>query len=117
MPVQEITGGERSYFNQNVVIECSWHDNYSGDKKFSYPQIQFGGKQIADVGKYRQGDMVEVSFMLQGNRYQDRNTGEEKFFTIAKGYRIEPLNNRRKPYNEPPKDDAPFPVYEDDVAF
>ena len=70
------------------------------------------GKRVAELEKYATGDLANVSFVLQGRKYIDSTTQEERFFTSVIGIGIEMAQMGRKqqvPAAEPPiSENAPF---------
>lgn len=74
-------------FNKRVlVLNCS--RSYYGEDYENYPSFEFAGKHIDDPLAFKVGDIVTVSFVIQGNRYKKGNEPEKYFNTIA-GYKIE----------------------------
>ena len=74
-------------FNKRVlVLNCS--RSYYGEDYENFPSFEFTGKHIDDPLAFKVGDIVTVSFVIQGNRYKKGNEPEKFFNTIA-GYKIE----------------------------
>lgn len=74
-------------FNKRVlVLNCS--RSYYGEVYENYPSFEFTGKYIDDPLAFKVGDIVTVSFVIQGNRYKKGSEPEKYFNTIA-GYKIE----------------------------
>ena len=74
-------------FNKRVlVLNCS--RSYYGEDYENYPSFEFTGKHIDDPLAFKVGDIVTVSFVIQGNRYKKGSEPEKYFNTIA-GYKIE----------------------------
>ena len=58
-----------------------------------YPTIDFSRGHVADLNDLKEGDRVEVNFEVVGTKYNDKVTGEEKFFTALRGFGVEVLKN------------------------
>lgn len=74
-------------FNKRVlVLNCS--RSYYGEDYENYPSFEFTGKHIDDPLAFKVGDIVTVSFVIQGNRYK-KGSDPEKYFNTIAGYKIE----------------------------
>ena len=87
--VSEKTGN--TFHKREIVLDASRFDQYTGEKKYdNYPMLEFGGEeQCAQLDKFKEGELVTVSFDLNGTQYQDRQTNETKYFTRVRAYKIE----------------------------
>ena len=88
--------GNTSHMRE-IVLDASRFDQYTGEKKYdNYPGIVFwGDEQCARLDAFKEGELVTVSFDLNGTQYQDKQTGETKYFTRVKGYKIERAGDAR----------------------
>ena len=105
-------GGE-PFRKRSIVLDASRFDPYTGEKSGdNYVVVEFSGKRVAELEKYATGDLANVSFVLQGRKYIDSTTQEERFFTSVIGIGIEMAQMGRKqqvPATEPPiSGNAPF---------
>ena len=105
-------GGE-PFRKRSIVLDASRFDPYTGEKSGdNYVVVEFTGKRVAELEKYAAGDLANVSFVLQGRKYIDSTTREERFFTSVIGIGIEMVQMGRKqqePAAETPiNDNAPF---------
>ena len=105
-------GGE-PFRKRSIVLDASRFDPYTGEKSGdNYVVVEFSGKRVAELEKYATGDLANVSFVLQGRKYIDSTTQEERFFTSVIGIGIEMAQMGRKqqaPAPEPPiSENAPF---------
>lgn len=78
-------GGE-AFKKRKLVLNCTRSD--FGQVYENYPSFEFSGKHVADVEQYKVGDIVTVSFALQGKKVQKENMPDTYFNTVA-GYKIE----------------------------
>lgn len=102
---KEING--KVYHERVLVIDNTRYDQYTGEPGFS---------------SFAEGEVVTVSFDIQGLKYNDKNTGEEKYFNKVRAYKIERVERYNKSNNQSPvtektglgnhpqeeKDDLPF---------
>lgn len=84
---------------RELTLDATRFDPYTGERGFeNYPTIEFTGDKCAELDQYRPGEVVSVSFDLQGTKFVDAE-GNEKWITRVRGYRIE----RRQPTVQPPQ--------------
>lgn len=105
-------GGE-PFRKRSIVLDASRFDPYTGEKSGdNYVVVEFSGKRVDELDKYAVGDLANVSFVLQGRKYIDKATQEERFFTSVIGIGIEMAQMSRRqqvPAAEPPiSENAPF---------
>lgn len=81
--------GDKTFTKRTLVLNCT-RSNY-GEVYENYPSFEFAGRHIDDPVAFKVGDIVTVSFVVQGNKYKKDNQPEKFFNTIA-GYKIEPYN-------------------------
>ena len=87
--VEEIpskSGGEP--FKKRVVVLNCTHSNY-GDVYENYPSFEFSGKHVDDPADLAVGEIVTISFALQGTNYQMSANDPVKYFNTISGYKIE----------------------------
>lgn len=105
-------GGE-PFRKRSIVLDASRFDPFTGEKNGdNFVVVEFSGKRVDELDKYAVGDLANVSFVLQGRKYTDKVTQEERFFTSVIGIGIEMAQMGRKqqePAAETPiNDNAPF---------
>lgn len=85
--------GGQPFLKRTLVQDCSRYDQYTGKKFENYPQLEFASKNTAILDNFNVGDVVEVSFALQGRSYE--KDGVHKYFTSIVGYKVEPYNTQQ----------------------
>ena len=95
--------GGADFRKRTVVLDTSRYDVYTGEKRENYASIEFSGKSLDMIPNFKEGDIVQVSFVLQGRKYL--RDGVESFFTSIIGYKIEPL--RHNPESAPQSPEPP----------
>lgn len=114
-PAQQIQGRNgQTYAKRSVVLRQVSYNQRTGDPIENYAEIEFFGNSSAQLDGLREGDTVTVCFDLRGSKYQDRQTGETRFFTKASGWRVERVAPAPVPEGTPrglPQDygQPPFP--------
>lgn len=74
----------------------------------NYPVIDFTRDKCTELDRYNPGDKVRIRFDISGVKYNDRNTGEERYFNSLRGFRIEPfVQNAQPQYPQQPQNYAP----------
>lgn len=86
-------GGE-PFKKRTVVLNCS--RSVYGETYENYPSFEFSGKHVDDPIAFCVGDIVDLSFIIQGKKAQKEGQPVRYFNTIA-GYTIEP--HQRQPSN------------------
>lgn len=89
MPVESREYNEKTFYSQKVIFNATRCDQFSGEEYPNFPGIEFGGRAVETIQQLNVGDLVEVSFALDGRFYKDKATGQEKHFTSIKGFKIE----------------------------
>lgn len=91
--------GGQPFLKRTLVLDCSRYDHYTGQKFENYPQFEFVSKNTSILDNFNEGDVVEVSFALQGRSYE--KDGVQKYFTSIVGYKVEPYNTQQSQQNAP----------------
>ena len=114
-------GGEP--FKKRVVVLNCTHSNY-GDVYENYPSFEFSGKHVDDPADFAVGEIVTISFALQGTKYQKSANDPVKYFNTISGYKIEKYQRggqtqqqapppqqqgAQSPASQPGKDDDDLP--------
>lgn len=81
------------FTKRNIVVEEQERYNQeTGDKYPSaYAQFELSGERCKEADMFQKGDKVEVSFVLAGRMYNDRNTGAERCFNSLRALSIKPI--------------------------
>lgn len=110
-PAQQIPskGGSKTIVKRGIVIDCTRFDPYTGERGFeNTPMLEFIGDRCAELDKCQVGQIVTISFDVQGTRYRNKD-GVEQIFTRVQPYRIELRQTQQAaPIQQP----APQPTYQ-----
>lgn len=79
----------KTYTDRDIVLDCSTFDQYTGERRDNFPTINFFGNKCEDLSHFNPGEEVEITFVLNGRKYNDKTTKVEKYFTKVVGYKIE----------------------------
>ena len=85
--VEEIpskSGGEP--FKKRVVVLNCTHSNF-GEVYENYPSFEFSGKHVDDPADFAVGEIVTISFALQGTKYQKSANAPVKYYKTITGYK------------------------------
>lgn len=112
---ETITGANGSLEKREVVLNCSRRvDQWSDEWIENFPKFEFTGKFVDEPVRFNVGDVVTVSFGLQGRKVT--SNGQERYFTNVLGFKMEPYhrqNNQQQTQQQPqgaPAASAPAPA-------
>lgn len=81
---------------RELVLDCSYRNQFTGQiERANYPKFEFTGNHVDDLNSFNIGDIVTVSFSLNGSRSE--KDGQIRYFTNVQGYKIEKYQSR---YNQ-----------------
>lgn len=101
------------FTKREIVLDASKYDMYTGEKGFeNYPMFEFTGEKCKDLDGYQVGQVVTISFDLQGGFYDDKD-GIKKNITKVRGYKIEARTSvQAQPQQQVQPQAAPQPQYQ-----
>ncbi len=112
-PAQQVQGKSGATITKRaIVIDCTRFDPYTGERGFNNtPMLEFIGERCSELDKFQPGQIVTVSFDVQGSRYRDKE-GVEQIFTRVQPYRIEarPMKTAVQPQPGTPMTSEPQPT-------
>ena len=122
--VEEIpskSGGEP--FKKRVVVLNCTHSDF-GQVYENYPSFEFSGKHVDDPAGFAVGEIVTISFALQGTKYQKSVNDPVKYFNTISGYKIEKYQRggqtqqqAQQPQQQGAQSPASQPGKDDDLPF
>lgn len=89
-----------TFTKRQIVLDASHYDPMTGQKFENYPAFDFIGNRVNDLDSFKEGDLVTISFALNGRRFE--KDGKTIYINSVTGYKIEPYqrqNNGYKPSN------------------
>lgn len=105
--------GGQPFQKREVVLDATRFDPYTGerDKFENFPMFEFSGDKCSELDKCNEGDVVTISFTIQGSFYKSQD-GSEKNFTRVRGYSVEVKQFANQ--TTAPIQDVPVPTKDDD---
>ena len=90
-PEQTITGKSgKTFTKRTLILDAARYDTHTGEKKYdNYPSFEFSGDGMKILDAFKEGELVTVSFDLNGRELKDEQTGEVKYFNSIRGYKVE----------------------------
>ena len=81
---KQTTAGDKTYYERifQVKRQVNGHDE---EATFTCK----GFEKCEMIGKLSKGDNVRVHYQFRTNRYNDKRTGEPKFFAFVEAWRVE----------------------------
>ena len=91
--------GKPAIKKRELYLDCTTYDPYTGERSQyeNKPLLEFGGDKLVDklsALNLEAGDVVAVSFFVQGTPYKDAQTGKTKVFTAIRTTDIEVVRKR-----------------------
>lgn len=87
---------DKVFKKRELVLDCSYRNQFTGQiERANYPKFEFTGNHVDDLNGFNTGDIVTVSFSLNGSRSE--KDGQVRYFTNVQGYKIEKYQSR---YNQ-----------------
>lgn len=84
---------DKVFKKRELVLDCSYRNQFTGQvERANFPKFEFTGIHVDDLNAYNIGDIVTVSFTLNGSRSE--RDGQVRYFTNVQGYRIEKYQSR-----------------------
>ena len=81
---------------RELYLDCTTYDPYTGERSQyeNKPLMEFSGDKVLEkvnpkLDAIKAGDVVTISFDIQGMDYQDKATGKKKNFTGIRCYDVE----------------------------
>lgn len=112
-PTQQIPSkdGSKTYSKRGIVIDATRFDSYTGERGFeNTPLLEFSGDRCSELDKFQVGQIVTISFDVQGTRYRNKD-GLEQIFTRVQPYRIE-ARQTQQAAAQPTVQSSPQPTYQ-----
>ncbi len=104
--------GSKTYNKREIVLDATKFDPYTGERGYeNYPTFEFGGDKCAELDQFSVGEIVTISFDLQGTKYE--KDGQTRFFTRIRGYKVE----RRNIQNTSPQTSQHTQSQDNDMPF
>ena len=116
--IESVQGKNGNTFKKRTLVLNCTYSNY-GEVYENYPSFEFSGRHVDDLSGFNVGDIVTVSFVIQGNKYKKENQPEKFFNTIA-GYKVEYHHRNDVPKSSLQKDSQTTTTTEqkvDDLPF
>lgn len=87
---------DKVFKKRELVLDCSYRNQFTGQiERANYPKFEFTGNHVDDLNGFNMGDIVTVSFSLNGSRSEKDE--QVRYFTNVQGYKIEKYQSR---YNQ-----------------
>ena len=95
-PIREVASstGKEPIKKRELYLDMTMYDPYTGERSENEnkPLLEFGGDKVLsklEALKLEAGDVVTVSFAIQGTPYKDKQTGKNRVFTAIRCYDID----------------------------
>ena len=112
------TGGN-SFTKREFILDATTYDPYTGERSEceNIIPLEFSGNKCTELDRFKTGDVVTVSFVLQGRSWSTQD-GELKRMVSIRCYKIEARGGvSQSPQNAPVQQPAPQPTYQQPQNF
>lgn len=114
--------GGNPFLKREFLLDATIHDPYTGERS-QYENIlllEVSGEKCAELDNFRVGDVITVSFALQGREWTNQD-GQTKRMVSIRCYKLEarkpvqqPTQSFQQPTSQPGTDMQQFPPQVDD---
>ena len=107
-PTQQIPSkdGSKAILKRGIVIDCTRYDPYTGQRGFeNTPMLEFIGDRCSELDNYQIGQIVTISFDVQGTRYRNKDNVEQIFTRVQ-----QPSAPIQQPTSQPIAQPVPQPI-------
>lgn len=101
--------GGNPFVKREFILDATTHDPYTGERS-QYENIlplEVSGDKCAELDNYRVGDVITVSFALQGREWTNQD-GQVKRMVSIRCYKLEARQPMRQPASMPAQQPAPI---------
>jgi hypothetical protein len=110
--------GGSPFTKREFILDATTYDPYTGERS-EYENIlplEFSGDKCAELDRYKNGDVVTVSFVLQGRSWTNQD-GEFKRMASIRCYKIEGRSGSQSSQTASVQQPAPQPTYQQPQNF
>lgn len=75
-------------YRREFVIDATRYNPETGEPWENHPKFEMGGSNVNVLDQFHVEQKVTVDFSLRGAKYQDRQTGEMKYFTSVNAFKV-----------------------------
>ncbi len=108
-----------TFTKREFLLDATTYDPYTKERS-EYENIiplEFSGDKCTEMDRFKTGDVVTVSFVLQGRSWTNQD-GELKRMVSIRCYKIEARGGvSQSPQNAPVQQPAPQPTYQQPQNF
>lgn len=73
-----------SFKKQSILLDCSRHDYFTGAPQYeNIIQLDFINKAVDKLAGFKVGEIVEVSFVIQGKSYTKADGSLSRFISLS----------------------------------
>lgn len=79
--------GSKTYYRRELIVDATRFDGLTGQRGYdNFPSFEFSGDNCQLLDQLKMGDVVAVSFDLQGTKYE--KDGQTRFSRLFVGTRL-----------------------------
>lgn len=75
-------------YRRELVLDATRYNPETGEPWENHPKFEMGGSNVNVLDQFQVGQKVTVDFSLRGAKYQDKQTGEMKYFTSINAFKV-----------------------------
>lgn len=102
--------GGQSFQSREFVLDATRFNPETGEPWENHPKFELSSRNVNIIDGFQVGQRVTVDFVVRGAKYQDKKTGEIKYFTTISAFRITPADQQQQsPQPQYQHGGQPFP--------
>lgn len=86
-----------------TLMQRRFNPNTGEEYEPNFPTFDFSQRHCEELDKFQHGSLVQITFDAVGVKYNDRQTGEEKYFNSLRAFKIEHYVRQQQPPQQPPQ--------------
>lgn len=108
-PMEQVQAkGGKTFLKRAFLMDATGYDPNTGQRSpyENILQLEVFGERCGDLDRIQAGELITVSFVLQGNRWTDRN-GNERRAVNVRCLRVEPADTSQGQQGQQPTQQLP----------
>ena len=80
--------GGQPFQSRSFVLDATRFNPETGEPWENHPKFELSSRNVNIIDGFQVGQRVTVDFVLRGAKYQDKQTGETRYFTTVSAFKV-----------------------------